>query len=137
MARMTHPIPDLDRKGLREFGIVTGAIVAGLFGVAIPWAFDMPWPRWPWVVFAVLGAWGLIAPASLKPVYRTWMRFGLLMGTVMTPLVMGIVFFFVITPMAMALKLLGKDAMAREFNNEGSYRIISKSASADSLRRPY
>ena len=64
-------IPELDRKGYRDFGVTTGAIVAGLFGLFFPWvfgrAFPAEYPWWPWALFAVLAVWGLAAPMSLKP----------------------------------------------------------------------
>lgn len=132
-----HVIPELDRKGLREFGLVTGGIVAGLFGLFFPWLLERAWPLWPWIVFGVLGAWGLIAPMSLRPVYRTWMRFGLLLSRVMTPLIMSIVFFVVITPVALVLKVFGKDAMARKFSDADSYRVPTKKAPPDNLEKPY
>ena len=72
----THEIPTLSRKGLREFAIVTGGVLAVIFGLLLPWIFDNSYPYWPWIVWAVLSAWGLIAPMSLRPVYRLWMRFG-------------------------------------------------------------
>ena len=40
-----HKIPVLDRKGLREFGLVTGGIIAGLFGLFFPWLIERPFPR--------------------------------------------------------------------------------------------
>ncbi|MBT8443613.1 MAG: sxtJ [Gammaproteobacteria bacterium] len=132
-----HVIPELDRKGLREFGLVTGGVVAGLFGLFFPWLLDRSWPLWPWVVFGVLGTWGLVAPMSLQPVYRTWMRFGLMLSKVMTPLIMGIVFFLLITPVAIVLKIFGKDPMAREFDNSASYRVPTEKAPPENLERPY
>ena len=139
-----HVIPELDRKGLREFGLVTGGIVAGLFGLFFPWVLDRPMPSWPvsyfgwpWIVFAVLGTWGLVAPMTLRPVYRIWMRFGLLLSKVMTPLIMSIVFFFVITPVAIVLKLLGKDPMARKFDKSDSYRVVIEKPKTENLGKPY
>jgi hypothetical protein len=132
-----HVIPDLDRKGLREFGLVTGGIVAGLFGLFFPWLLERSWPLWPWIVFGVLGLWGLAAPMSLQPVYRGWMRFGLMLSKVMTPLIMGIVFFFLITPVAFVLKLFGKDPMARKFTDAASYRVPTEKAPPENLERPY
>ena len=79
MAGNMKSIPTLDKKGYREFGLVTGAIVVGLFGLLLPWIFDWNFPRWPWIIFGVLGAMALIAPMSLKPVYKYWMMFGLFM----------------------------------------------------------
>ena len=138
-----HVIPELDRKGLREFGIVTGAIVAGLFGLFFPWLLDRPlslWPAeplWPWIIFGVLAGMGLIVPMALRPVYKIWMRFGLLMSKIMTPVVMSIVFYIVITPVGLFRRLFAKDSMAREFDESDSYRVPSKKPSADNLEKPY
>ena len=136
-----HTIPVLDRKGLREFGLVTGGIVAGLFGVFFPWVFDRAmadWPVWPWIVFAVLGGWGLIAPMSLQPVYRGWMHFGLLLSRVTTPIIMGLVFYLMITPFGLIARLFSsKDAMARKFEDQASYRVESHKAPAKNLEKPY
>jgi hypothetical protein len=62
--------------GLRQFALVTGAVVSGLFGLFLPWLFDFAWPIWPWIVSAVLVLVGMIAPLALRPVYKLWMRFG-------------------------------------------------------------
>ena len=56
-----HIIPELDRKGLREFGFVTGGIVAVLFGLFFPWLLGRTIPVWPWVLCAVLIIIGLIS----------------------------------------------------------------------------
>ena len=140
MAAARHAIPELDRKGLREFGLVTGAIVAGLFGVFFPWVFDFPladWPVWPWVVFAVAGTWGLVAPMSLRPVYRLWMRFGLVISRITTPVIMTAVFFTIITPVALLWKLIGKDAMHRKLDDSATYRVPSRKAPVENLKRPF
>lgn len=132
-----HNIPELDRKGLREFGLVTGAIVAVLFGLFFPWLLEHSFPLWPWVVFGVMGAWGLVAPFSLQPVYRVWMRFGLLLSKITTPIIMGLVFYVVITPFALVLKIAGKDAMRRKFDRSDTYRIGREKVRAGSLEHPY
>jgi hypothetical protein len=136
-----HLIPELDRKGLREFGLVTGGIVAGLFGVFFPWVFDRAiadWPTWPWIVFAVLGLWGLVAPMSLRPVYHYWMRFGLLLSRVTTPLIMSLVFFLVITPFGLVRRVFGRtDPMERKFADQASYRVPSRKAPTKNLEKPY
>ena len=139
MAGDMHSIPVLDRKGYRDFALVTGAIVIGLFGLFFPWLFDRALPLWPWIVFAVLGSWGLIAPMSLRPVYNVWMKFGLFMGTyIMTPLIMSIVFYGMFMPMGLVMRLFGKDGMARKLDSTAeSYRISSTKAPAKNLERPF
>jgi hypothetical protein len=133
-----HAIPELDAKGLRRFALTTGAIVAVLFGLVLPYLFEFGYPVWPWVLAAILMLWGLIAPASLKPVYRGWMRFGLLLNRIVSPLVLGIVFFAVVTPIGLVMRLLGKDPLAHGKHDEAnSFRVPSQARDAKHLERPY
>ena len=131
-------IPELDRKGLRSFGLTTGAIVAGLFGLFFPWLLELRWPLWPWIIFLVLASMALLVPLWLRPIYRGWMRFGLLLSKITTPLILGIVFFLVIAPMGLLRRLVGGDKMARQFSDQSSsYRVNSERRSAKSLERPF
>lgn len=134
----THAIPELDRKGLRDFGLVTGAIVAGLFGAFFPWVLERAFPIWPWVILGILGGWALVAPNSLRPVYRGWMRFGLSLSKVTTPIVMGSIFLVIIVPVGLIMRLLKRDALHRSFDrNVSSYRIQSEQPPKSNLERPF
>ena len=106
-------IPDLDRDELRKFGLTTGAIVAVLFGGLIPWIWDFRYPTWPWIVFGILAAFAILAPMLLQPVHRTWMRIGLAISKVTTPIILGIVFFLVIMPVGIIIRLAGRDPLHR------------------------
>lgn len=133
-----HSIPELDRPGLRKFGLTFGAIIGGLFGLVFPFLLDRMIPIWPWVIFGLFTGWALVAPASLGPVYKLWMRFGLLMSRIMNPLVMAVVFFVVITPMGIAKRLFGSDAMKRKWDQDvESYKITSSKPPPNNLERPY
>ena len=147
MAADPHAIPELDAKGYREFGLVTGAIVVGLFGLAIPFIFGFnypswpaPWPlSWPWLILYVLGGLGLVAPMALKPVYKYWMKFGLFMGTyIMTPLIMFLVFFTLFMPMGLIARLFGKDFLSRKLDSSAeSYRVESDTPPTKNLEKPF
>ena len=50
-------------------------------------------------------------PSILGPLNRAWTKFGLLLGQVFNPLLLGVVFFLVVTPIAVVLRLLGKDSL--------------------------
>lgn len=131
-------IPELGVKGLREFGLTTGGIVAVLFGLFFPWALDKAIPIWPWVIVTVLWTWALIAPASLNPVYRGWMRFGLLLSSIMTPLIMGILFYLLFSPVALVMRIIGRDPLHRRFDeNAVSYRVNSDKPAREDLERPF
>ena len=133
-----HIIPELDRKGVREFGLTTGAVVVAIFGLFFPWLLELDWPVWPWVIAAPLWFLALIHPLSLRRIYRVWMRFGLLASRIMTPLVLGIVFFVMISPMAMIRRLMGKDPMQRALDpNKKSYRVQSIKSPKEKLERPF
>lgn len=135
---MDHDIPELDRKGLRRFGLVFGVVFVAIFGLFFPWLLGRDWPAWPWVVAAPFWALALVYPLWLRPVYRVWMRFGLLASRVMTPLVLGIVFFVMISPMALVMRLMGKDPMRRALDPERtSYRIRSTKSPKEKLERPF
>jgi len=130
-------IPKLDRHGLRRFGLMTGAIVVVLFAFFFPWLLERAWPLWPWVVLAVLGGLAVAAPLALEPVYRGWMRFGLLASSITTPLILGIVFFLLISPIALLRRALGINEMRRPFDKGvASYRIQSRRSSGN-LERPF
>jgi hypothetical protein len=67
-----------------------------------------------WIVAAVAIAFIAIAltrPTALQPLNRLWFAFGLLLGRIVSPLVLGILFFLIITPVALGGKLFGRDAL--------------------------
>lgn len=133
-----HTIPELDRQGLRDFGLVTGAIVAALFGLFFPWLLENSIPIWPWVIAGVLAVWALTAPLTLKPVYRQWMRLGLLLSKITTPIILGVVFFLVIFPTGAIMRLIGYDPMARRLDDSvKSYRVKSQTKPKEHMEKPF
>jgi len=134
MAQTRHEIPVLNRKELRDFALVTGGILAVLFGLLFPWLLGQSIPVWPWLIAGVLGTWGLVAPMTLQPVYRTWMKLGLLLSKVTTPIILGGVFFGLILPMGLVMRLFGRDPMARHFDDTApSYRVKHERATKNSV----
>ena len=131
-------IPDLDRDELRKFGLTTGAIVAVLFGGLIPWIWDFRYPTWPWIVFGILAAFAILAPMLLQSVHRTWMRIGLAISKVTTPIILGIVFFLVILPVGIIIRLAGRDPLHRNLESStDTYRVDPQISEHDSLEKPY
>jgi len=133
-----YEIPKLDRNGLRQFGLTTGAAVVIIFGLFFPWLLDLDWPLVPWIIATLLWFLAVIKPMWLRPIYHAWMRFGLLASRVMTPLVLGLVFFAMISPMAMVRRFMGKDPMRRTLDpKKKSYRVQSDKSPAEKLERPF
>jgi len=133
-----HDIPNLDRKGLRRFGLVTSGLVALLFGFAIPFLWGLVYPAWPWVIAGVLTAWSVIWPQGLNPVYRNWMKVGLAIGAVMNRVILGIAFYLLFFPMGMIMRLFRRDPMARELEPlKNTYRVPSKSSDIHNMEKPF
>jgi hypothetical protein len=123
---------------LRRFAWIFAALVALLFGLALPWLGERPWPWWPWAAAAAFVLWGLVAPTSVRGFYRLWMRFGQLMSRVTTRLVLAIVFYLVVLPTGLLLRLRGRDPLRRTWRSpEASYRVASRARAADDMRKPF
>jgi hypothetical protein len=134
------PIPAPDRPGLRRFGLVTGAILAGLFGLAFPLLAGRPFPVWPFAVGGGLALWALVAPGSLRPVYRGWMRVGTVVGWVNTRVLLALVFFLVVTPMGLVMRLFGRHPLRGPgAGPEGgdTWRARSEALPRERMERPY
>ena len=133
-----HKITDLDAKGLRHFAWSTAAAIALLFGAALPLLFGGSIHWWPFVLAAALILWGLAAPGTLRPVYRGWMRIGLLLNAVTTPLILGILFILVFVPTGLIMRLLGRDPLRRHLHADATtYRERSHEALRESMEKPY
>ncbi|MEG4585061.1 SxtJ family membrane protein [Microcoleus sp. MOSTC5] len=138
---MSDEIKKLDKKGLRDFGLLIGGLIAVLFGlIPLLRRHSIPWlPFWlPWAIGAVLIVLALVAPKSLNPIYHGWMRFGLILHKIQTPIVLGIVFYLIIWPMGVIKNIFGEDAMRRKLNPKmDTYRIPSKARTKVSMERPF
>ena len=72
------------------------------------------------IIFLVLG---LLNSKLLNPFNKIWFKFGLLLGKIISPIVMGIIFFLVVTPIGLIMRLLGKDLLNLKFNKKNTYWI--------------
>jgi Saxitoxin biosynthesis operon protein SxtJ len=129
--------PELDRAGLRKFGLATGGMFVLTFGLLLPWLFGLRWPAWPWWVAGALALPALVWPPSLAPVYRIWMRMADVLGRINSWMLLAAVFYLVFTPFGAVRRLLGSDPMRRRIGAKGSYREPSTKRDPKSLERPY
>ena len=66
---------------------------------------------------------GLINSNLLTPLNKIWIKFGIFLGNFVAPIVMGIIFFLVVTPTSIIMKIRGKDLLNLKKNNNNSYWI--------------
>jgi hypothetical protein len=72
------------------------------------------------VIFLILG---MLNSSVLSPLNKLWFKFGILLGKFISPIIMGLVFFTVVTPTAFLLRAFGKDSLNLKKNNKNSYWI--------------
>ena len=66
---------------------------------------------------------GLAKSKLLTPLNKLWFKFGILLGNLVSPIVMGLVFFLVVTPISLIMKILGKDLINLKKTNKKTYWI--------------
>ena len=78
------------------------------------------WSLFLAIIFLILG---IMNAKILTPLNKAWFKFGLILGKIVSPIVMGLVFFVVVTPTSFIMRILGKDLLNLKYNNNKSYWI--------------
>lgn len=118
---MDQPV---DKKQLRNFGFLVGSV----FSVMAVWPFlfrGEPFRLWALGVGGVLIVLGGILPALLAPIYKAWMWIGHVLGWINTRILLGIVFYGLVTPTGLLFRLMGKQTMRETFAADSqTYRVL-------------
>ena len=110
-----------DRE-LKKFGLLVGFVFAALGLLA--WARGKGYYPFLLVPGAALMLFGAAFPRSLKPVYIAWMSLAFVLGFIMSHLILGLLFFLVITPIGLVARMAGKDFLRLKLDPKaGSYWI--------------
>ena len=91
---------------------------------------------WSLIIAFVFISLGLINSKLLNPLNKIWIKFGNMLGIIISPLVMGVIFFFIITPTSIILSLLGKDILNLKKNKSKSY-WIAKSGPKSNMKNQF
>ena len=105
----------------RSFGIVFFIIF--LLISIYPLINDNDLRLWSLIISIFFLVLGLLNSKILNPLNKIWFKFGMLLGKIVSPLVMVVIFFFVVTPIGIFMKFLKKDILKLKFNKDKSYWI--------------
>ena len=132
---------EVTKLDLRKFGFIMGTMIALIFGGLFPWIFDKTaetWPLWPFFALAIFWILALVVPESLRRVNEIWLKIGNVLGWINSRIILGIMFYLLIFPIGLLLKIFGKDAMNRKLDaNTDTYRRISKPRDRTHLEKPF
>ena len=81
---------------------------------------------WSLIISIIFLMLGLLNSKILTPLNKLWFKLGILLGNFIAPIIMGIIFFFVVTPTGIIMKLFRKDLIKLKKNNDNSYWIEKK-----------
>jgi|TARA_Y100000294_G_scaffold52023_1_gene49046 hypothetical protein len=112
---------DIKISSNRSFGIVF--FVVFLLISVYPLLNDQNLKFWSLIIAIIFLALGLLNSKILTPLNKIWFKFGLFLGRIVSPIVMSIVFFFVVTPIALIMRILDKDILNLKKNNNNTYWI--------------
>ena len=105
----------------RSFGIVF--FIVFLIIALYPLTYSEEIRIWSVIISLIFLALGLFNSKILTPLNKLWFKFGIFLGKIISPIIMGIIFFLVVTPIGLLMRLLGKDLINLKYNNNKSYWI--------------
>ena len=112
---------DVKISSNRSFGIVF--FVVFLLIALYPLTYGGEIRIWSLIISLIFLILGLLNSKILAPLNKIWFKFGILLGKIVSPLIMGIIFFLVVTPIGFIMRLLGKDVLNLKYNKNKSYWI--------------
>jgi len=110
-----------NKSSNRSFGVVFFVffLIISLF----PLLNDNDIRYWSLILSIIFLVLGLLNSNLLTPLNNFWFKFGILLGKVISPFIMGIIFFIIVTPIGIIMKILKKDLLNLKFNNKKTYWI--------------
>ena len=128
---------EITKKTLRQFGLMVGGIF--LFIGLWPWVWRHETVRlWAVVPGTLLIAAGAVIPSLLREIYKGWMFLGHILGWINTRIILGVLFYGIVTPMGVVMRLAGRDPMRRSFDPDAqTYRVIRQARPASHMKNMF
>ena len=86
------------------------------------------------IIFFLLG---ITNSKLLNPLNKIWFNFGILLGKVISPLIMGIIFFLVVTPIGVIMRVIGKDILSLKYNKKNKSYWIEKNGPKSKMKNQF
>ena len=92
---------------------------------------------WASIVSIIFLFLGLINSKLLYPLNRLWFKFAVFLGGIVSPIVMAIVFFLVVTPTGLFMKIINKDSLRKKYNKNNNSYWIKRDRPIDTMKRQF
>ena len=119
----------------RSFGLVFFAVF--LITSLWPFTFDSNIRFLPAIISLIFLILGLMNSKLLTPLNKVWFKFGIILGAIVAPIVMGIVFFAVVTPVGFMMRIVGKDLLNKKYDNKKESYWIKRDKPIGTMKRQF
>ena len=126
---------DVKISSNRSFGLVF--FVVFLIIAFYPLLNDKSINTWSLIVSLIFLTLGLINSKLLNPLNKVWFKFGLFLGKIISPIIMGLIFFLVVTPIGLLMRFFGKDVLNLKLNKKKSSYWIEKGGPKSKMKNQF
>ena len=119
----------------RNFGLVF--FIVFLIVALWPLTYENPIRIWSVIISLIFLILGLMNSKLLTPLNKLWFKFGMLLGAIIAPIAMGIVFFLVVTPVGLIMKIAGKDLLKTRYDKKSKSYWIDREKSVGTMKRQF
>ena len=119
----------------RNFGLVF--FIVFLIVSTWPLTNEEPVRIWSAIISSVFLILGLMNSKLLTPLNKLWFKFGMILGAIVSPVVMGVVFFLVVTPIGLIMKIMGKDLLNKKYDKKKRTYWIKRDTSIGTMKRQF
>ena len=119
----------------RNFGLVFFIVflIVGLW----PLTYENPIRIWSVIISLIFLILGLMKSKLLTPLNILWFKFGMILGAIVAPIIMGVVFFLVVTPIGLVMRIMGKDILNKKYDKKKKTYWISRDKNMGSMKKQF
>ena len=119
----------------RSFGLVF--FIVFLIISLWPLTYENPIRIWSVIISLIFLILGLMNSKLLTPLNKLWFKFGMILGAIIAPIVMGIIFFLVVTPTGFIMNIIGKDLLQKKYDKKKGTYWIKRDKSISTMKRQF
>jgi len=119
----------------RNFGLVF--FIVFLIVGTWPLTNEEPVIIWSVIISSVFLILGLMNSKLLTPLNKLWFKFGMILGAIVAPVVMGVVFFLVITPIGLFMQIIGKDLLKKRYDKKKETYWIKRDQPVRTMKKQF
>ena len=119
----------------RNFGLIFFIVflIVGLW----PLTYENPIRIWLVIISMVFLILGLMNSKLLTPLNKLWFKFGMILGAIVAPIVMGFIFFLVVTPIGLVMRIMGKDLLNKKYDKKKNTYWINRHKNMSSMKKQF